>query len=136
MVDLHGRGTGNVERLPKGTVATLFRAHLAAVAGGEPPSAEGAAAAGAALSLFGLDAWVLAPSKALASTTTAAIRKSATTLAAIAFVSLPAPVLVEVVPVDGDVSPGQLLGLSAACHGQSTGTLPVRPVGSCACVYS
>ena len=87
LVDLHGRGTGNVGRLPKGVVVTLFRAHLAAVAGGEPPSAEGVAAAGAALSLFGLDAWVLAPSKALASTTTAAIRKSATTLAAIAFVS-------------------------------------------------
>ena len=105
MVDLHGRGTGNVGRLPKGVVVTLFRAHLAAIAGGEPPSAEGVAAAGAALSLFGLDAWVLAPSKALASTTTAAIRKSATTLAAIAFVSRAGAGPREVVPVDGDVSP-------------------------------
>ena len=87
LVDLHGRGAGNVGRLPKGVVASLFRAHLAAVADQEPPSAEGAAAAGAALSFFGLDAWVLSPSKALASTTTAAIRKSATTLAAIASVS-------------------------------------------------
>ena len=86
--DLRGGGAGNAGRPHfKGVVATLFRAHLAAVAGGAPPSAEGAAAAGAALSFFGLDAWVLVPSKALASTTAAAIRKSATVLAAIAPVS-------------------------------------------------
>ena len=85
--DLRGGGAGNARRPHfKGAVATLFRAHLAAVAGGAPPSAEGAAAA-IALSFFGLDAWVLVPSKALASTTAAAIRKSATVLAAIAPVS-------------------------------------------------
>ena len=71
-------------------VVTVARAHLAAVAGGDPPAAEpeGAAAAGAggALSFFGLDVWVLAPSKVLALTATTAIRMSATSLPAMAFV--------------------------------------------------
>ena len=96
-------------------VATVTRAHLAAVAGGEPPSAEpeGAAAAGAgALSFLGLDVWVLAPSKALASTATAAIRMSATSLPSIAFAngfrrcSVPTPRGARRRASTGDVSPG------------------------------
>ena len=95
-------------------VATVTRAHLAAVAGGEPPSAEpeGAAAAGAgALSFLGLDVWVLAPSKALASTATAAIRMSATSLPSIAFAngfrrcSVPTPRGARRRASTGDVSP-------------------------------